>query len=874
MISQALLGEGQRQALARVLQTWNDCVTRSQPRLVIIEGPSGLGKTFIAHHLYAEIARSQEYWPADITYEEGTSARRRVTHPTVVPTTRNTLPSYFWWGIEARQGPSTEGAHVLPEACAQIAAHERYLNRAAMQRSPRLRLAQLFENLSRLVEAAAPFAPVVGSTVGRARDIADLATASAETARHAEALRGAIAPSRHRGGRVTTDEYHADLVESTTGLIQQLARAGLPVLVFVEDAHLSDTNLAAVLRDLIQSFDRSIMVLATSRPTGIDWSEPWGRFVGLAQEQHFQHFSLDPPAEEELVNVVFEHTPRTSPEVASALVRSAGSNPYDLLQLLDLQVIRSSIQEEAITLTASQILFDLPRATAENLARLQWDELPVRLRPWLTAAAVISSFVAGCGPALDQRGRVSTDLLRRSARDCWHVVDDDLASAIARRWLVPSGLFLEFLEPSRYELAWEIGGGQAGVASAAECLAEALHRGLESLVAEVGTGADLVEAVDQQLHETVCYLRAVDTALAPEDELAISVTIAVLSAVSAGDRASDLLSVDLLAQCEERVMLRAQTLSGATALEALAQLHSLLGRYPDAIRCIESAIAVVEPLTSNGEAISSGPDAIRNAFIRLASIAGEEAVILWNAGSIGKAIDRIAHWKESIQGCLGPASKHVLGLENDRLGLLRHKGTVEPKTLVALYGQLLVALESSNEVEETDELFIAARSTTGRLHFDVAADCQSDIEANFWVTGGVMLLSSVVETWGSRDSYVIGMLSAKANLAYYWGIARSMFGLANSQVRDLFPQSVAELVDTPEELIASVYAIESKMYPPSHRELVASRFIQIYLGYLEGHDVIGELEEMRHDLIVALPENEEIRKPVEQLLNKVKEQPR
>ena len=853
-----LLGESQRAALDRVLEAWRACKA-GRSKVIVLEGASGLGKTLIAHHLFSELATGQNYWPKDMTEDNGIAARRRVTHPSKVDVAAGALPDYFWWGIEARAGPVSEGANVLPEAVGQLTGHEEYLTRSVLARSPKLRLGRLFSSISRIGVAAAPLVPVVGPAAAALADAGEATRALPQNLRRALP---AIAPRRHREDQVETED-HADLVATTTALLQRIAGVGVPIVALVEDAHLCDSDLGALLTNLAQSFDLPFLVLATARKTTVDWSRPWTRFIAI-EEQHMERLSVQAPSAVELEEVVFKHAPRTDSDIAAALVQCAGANPYDLLQLLDLQIIRDSISGEAILLSLDQIRNRIPRTAVEDLARLQWNELPADLRPTLRCAAITASFIAAKAPALDQRGRITENLVRRSNRDCWEGTNENLNVAVELGWLRSNGESLEFLEPSRYKLAWEEGGGDAGMDRMAHRVSEVLRQTTREHFSSTHSRNTLLKATDDELYEVIAFLRSVREEWVPDEDVARLATIKMLECVQDGDRVGDALSIDLLSSCETRLLKEPFSADAAQALASLCSLHSLLRRHEDAKRCIAEALGIAEALAADVNPVVSDSEPAETPIDLLISLAVEEAMTLWSNGETNHALQRLEYWQSQIEGQIDPNSHSVLLLENTRLGLLRQKGDTSPRDLVTAYSDLIRKI---NKLHYPDEVFLqAAKSTAGRLHFDVAIDIADYKEAVKWIQEGLVLLASVAEAFNAEHGDTPYAWHAKSNLARYWSIATSQYGMTNENVLSLFPSSTQTHEQSPEDLIANVLAAERQGYPSAHRELIACRFTQCQIRMYLGHDVSNDLERLLEDVMRDRPDDEDLRRPIEELL--------
>jgi hypothetical protein len=131
-----LVGEDHRQLVdnlvSRVAIIANGDV--SVPRVVILEGASGLGKSRIVREVYRELCARLDphsYWP-ELDESGGSDARSRDPMPgrkRIGPNVEgfvwpaDVLPGFAWWQLQCEQMRSGDLVDVAAQARTQLAAH-------------------------------------------------------------------------------------------------------------------------------------------------------------------------------------------------------------------------------------------------------------------------------------------------------------------------------------------------------------------------------------------------------------------------------------------------------------------------------------------------------------------------------------------------------------------------------------------------------------------------------------------------------------------------------------------------------------------------------------------------------------------------------
>ena len=102
------------------------------PRVVVLSGPAGSGKTRIVQELYARLRSQQEdmYWPAmgDAVRTRGGAgtdpmAGRKVVVPSIDVWPAGALPTFGWWGLNCERLSSGSSQDVVSAMRSQLEAH-------------------------------------------------------------------------------------------------------------------------------------------------------------------------------------------------------------------------------------------------------------------------------------------------------------------------------------------------------------------------------------------------------------------------------------------------------------------------------------------------------------------------------------------------------------------------------------------------------------------------------------------------------------------------------------------------------------------------------------------------------------------------------
>lgn len=414
------VGAGRRAVVDGLLRTYDLVRDTGWPQWVVLEAPSGWGKTRIAREFYARLAAERQadpaYWPPGIleSLTEGAdtlSARRKRVFPHV---THNpgSLPDFMWWGIACatRDGLPTVA---LAEDLDQLRAHADYLEDAWRRNAPRApRIAQ---SLTSFGAVAAD--EIVMEGVGTAAEallgaaVPGLGLVRWLGERTVTALRDAGARrERLRGSESITAK--ADLADDTVAMVSRLALPDLPLVVFVEDLHDADASLSDLLAQLA-SRPGAVLIVTTSWPGSTAANPHVAEAMRAASDRVLvldhrggrppapfpAEASLAPLAEDALAAIVRFRFPAVDAGTLERIV-TRYTNPLALELFCELPRVRRRVRDGVLTLSAETIS-ESP-AEIRGLYRELWNELPEPLREALSLAALGAPSTIGASGASAQ----------------------------------------------------------------------------------------------------------------------------------------------------------------------------------------------------------------------------------------------------------------------------------------------------------------------------------------------------------------------------------------------------------------------------------------------------------------------------------------
>lgn len=434
----------------------------SLPRIVVLEGASGTGKSRVVREVYQRLRLNQPgglggYWPAlpdspdvpaaifgesmPVRHVIGASALGFVRPP-------GTLPSFFWWPIVCTQMNHGSMVDVVQLLLPEIRAHLPYLAqawrneasaydqfRSWVTRTVPGELTEVsqeagLEVLGAILDNFSIVVPGVGYAANKT-------IAAATKLRDRRRLRRDIA----MGGALAVLDPAASVI------FEQMSRVilpTLPIIIAVEDLHLMGDGFADLL-DLIAAAppQHPFLVIGTawpeargSRPVYDAWLDA-ATGSGDGRSSTVEVWPMPALDRTGLTELARRYVPETDPAVLDKVVER-WANPYALqLLLTDERVQEDHIHQGALRLS-DRDLERLPRSI-EGLYQRRWEELPRQVRQALMVAA-------GCLPDDTDDPKLWTFLttIIVAAATQAGVVDDSaaLTRALARaadphQWLTP-----------------------------------------------------------------------------------------------------------------------------------------------------------------------------------------------------------------------------------------------------------------------------------------------------------------------------------------------------------------------------------------------------------------------------------------------------
>jgi Tetratricopeptide repeat len=355
---------------------WEAAVRDQRMGLVVVEGPTGIGKTAVVQALYEQLAMRQSrpaYWPASFDGPDPPGVRRagaadggiadrrggavprsdraKWIYPVGIAPAEGSRPDFFWWGLSARSGecavlggdPQIE-SHVKPVA-------------EAVDRSDRLTRDRLMWALN-AAHLLASLVPLGAALAELAHDVDDL-----QDARGLVRTVPQVAQSRARlldhalrrnSGTVfsVTARSQAHAAAEDDARCLGLVAGVLPLLVAVEDAQFLDPATIWLLRGLLaQSGSAGLIVLTigTDQLAGGVAAAPGNTLADWlraeAQMQRLNRIRLDPLTAEELTEIAIgELGTGLDPPMLARVVDEADGVPEVLYERLESSAVAEALR--------------------------------------------------------------------------------------------------------------------------------------------------------------------------------------------------------------------------------------------------------------------------------------------------------------------------------------------------------------------------------------------------------------------------------------------------------------------------------------------------------------------------------------------------
>ena len=397
------VGIGRIRVVRDLVEAWETAVEEDRMRLVVAEGPTGIGKTAIVQALYEQLAMRQArpaYWPdtfgtpdaagipnlgpagAEDNRRPGPAsasqgivwrrARAERIYPLEIAPAEGSRPEFFWWGLTARAGE-----FAVLGGDPQIKHHVKGIAEAVARgdRLTRDRLVMAAKSVS-LLAGLGGLGPILAATaanVDTAQDAMELLRSAPDVFRsRASLLETALSRTSGTVFKVTARQEALAGAEKDAQVLGLAARV-LPMLVVVEAAQFLDPVTVTLLRALArqpQAAGLIVLLVDSDQPYGDEPDVPETLGDWLSAEDRAQRLiriAIEPlPADEMIPIAVAElgtgldpqmlarvldlsagvpgvlYDLLEAPAVAQAL-RDGGAGPADLAAILQLQGMRDAL---------------------------------------------------------------------------------------------------------------------------------------------------------------------------------------------------------------------------------------------------------------------------------------------------------------------------------------------------------------------------------------------------------------------------------------------------------------------------------------------------------------------------------------------------
>ena len=377
------------------------------PRVVVLSGPAGSGKTRIVQELYARLRSEQAdtYWPAigDAGRTRGGAgtdpmAGRKVVAPRIDDFVwpAGMLPTFGWWGLNCERLSSGSSQDVVSAMRSQLEAHALPLVMARRQvegfkdKTRRLAGEAVDEVRSAFVDeglgAAFDVLKKHGISIPCGSTLVKWGFKGVGASwRRIQELnrlkRDFLLGEQGRSMQRTASQQLADMLIS-------LSCRDLSAVVAIEDMHLMGHELPAFLDAVSSRRSSPVLVVGTVWPEG-EGNAVYRRWLNKAQRcgtvQHLKSPTLEV---DDLSRMIQEEAPRTS-QVDLFQIAECLNNPYLIRLWLTENRTREHIEGHGGAVVLADENIRLPEDVMAVL-KARWDELDDAVRNGVLYAAAIS----------------------------------------------------------------------------------------------------------------------------------------------------------------------------------------------------------------------------------------------------------------------------------------------------------------------------------------------------------------------------------------------------------------------------------------------------------------------------------------------------
>jgi tetratricopeptide (TPR) repeat protein len=414
-------------------------------RVVVLEGPIGIGKTRVVQEFHRALAIKQDaprYWPTDAfsssltaTGDDVRSARKRIAPQPQGFTAAEpgaAMP-WMWWGLRCPDDPHAEA---ITGDDPQLRAHcVALLTRRLAKKDGTRAVKDLLLTLG----------GVLLPPVSMIQTALDVPTQLKDIARHLRA-----------GSRPVRAIDHKEQVGRVIKLVNTLSSAEMPFVIALEDAHRADHTITDAIAALVARKNMYALIVCTAWTDALAHQahdRPDDSLGGLLtrlessgtdEERVVTRAELPPLRFDDVAQIFRATAPDTPSRTLDALVRKASGNPLCAQSLLALRSVQGSIRGGAITLDAETVARRLPNNWQE-IGEAHWTQLSDEQR-----LTVHLSSMQG----MQFHGQLTRDAVAALFADApaLHLDSDDLAHWFVRED-APDGELFRFTERLLYDIA-------------------------------------------------------------------------------------------------------------------------------------------------------------------------------------------------------------------------------------------------------------------------------------------------------------------------------------------------------------------------------------------------------------------------------------
>lgn len=382
--------------LAQWVQTNTHEPEENNHRCVILEAPSGTGKTRILRELFERLRASGQpenhYWPTlgKVNRVDGALGvdpmpQRKVLSPDPREFTwsADSMPEFAWWSFNCEMLASGDGNDFISAGTDQLRAHAIPLevrlnhtekaftrNMARIGGALQRHVAEFVSGTAedQALEALGRLVPVPGL-----RELLGLANIGTKEARRWWSFRKATKSTVDTGDQVQEDRKKRALMLADS--LTALSGPGLPSVIVIEDIHRMTAEFGDFLSHLLSvsgDINHPVFIIGTAWPEA---SSPTYR-TWLESREDIKEQTVPALRIDELVEIVLVHAPRTQPAIAQKLAEELGT-PYALKLWLTIRQVQAEIEEAdgEITIDSFKRLSDQIPRTVEAVYKSRWTEL-------------------------------------------------------------------------------------------------------------------------------------------------------------------------------------------------------------------------------------------------------------------------------------------------------------------------------------------------------------------------------------------------------------------------------------------------------------------------------------------------------------------